>query len=77
MKNPLENLHQTLGIGAVVALIILFLGKPTFDLTFYAVNKRGEFGAASLHPGRYAAHDGVEAKLRDVAHLYERPAASR
>jgi len=52
-------------------------GKPTFDLTFYAVNKRGEFGAASLYPGRYAAHDGAEAKLRDTAHLYERPAANR
>jgi len=52
-------------------------GKPTFDLKFYAVNKRGEFGAASLYPARYAAHDGTEAKLRDMAHLYERPAASR
>src|SRR5437879_8481021 len=52
-------------------------GKPTFDLKFYAVNKRGEFGAASLNPARYAAHDGTEAKLRDMAHLYERPAASR
>jgi N4-(beta-N-acetylglucosaminyl)-L-asparaginase len=52
-------------------------GKPTFDLKFYAVNKRGDFGAASLYPGRYAAHDGTEAKLRDMAHLYERPAASR
>ena len=31
----------------------------------------------ALYPGRYAAHDGVEAKLRDIAHLYERPAASR
>jgi N4-(beta-N-acetylglucosaminyl)-L-asparaginase len=52
-------------------------GKPRFDLIFYAVNKRGEFGAASLYPGRYAAHDGAESKLRDTAHLYERPAASR
>ena len=52
-------------------------GKPKFGLEFYAVNKRGEFGAASLYPGRYAAHDGTEAKLRDTAYLYERPAASR
>ena len=52
-------------------------GRPTFDLKFYAVNKRGEFGAASFYPAPYAAHDGVEAKLRDMAHLYERPAASR
>ncbi len=52
-------------------------GRPTFSLQFYAVNKRGEFGAASLYPGRFAAHDGTEAKLLDTAHLYERPAASR
>jgi len=51
--------------------------KPKFGLTFYAVNKRGEFGAASVYPGRFAAHDGSEAKLRDTAYLYERPAASR
>ena len=51
-------------------------GKPKFSLNFYAVNKRGEFGSASLYPSRYAAHDGVEAKLRDTAYLYERPAAS-
>ena len=47
-------------------------GRPTFSLNFYAVNKRGEFGAASLYPSRYAAHDGAEAKLRDTAHLFER-----
>src|SRR2546430_1698325 len=52
-------------------------GKPTFDLKFYAVKKRGDFGAASLNPARYAAHDGTEAKLRDMAHLYQRPASSR
>jgi len=52
-------------------------GRPRFSLQFYAVNKRGEFGAASLYPGRFAAHDGTEAKLMDTAYLYERPAASR
>jgi N4-(beta-N-acetylglucosaminyl)-L-asparaginase len=48
--------------------------RPTFNLNFYAVNKRGEFGAASIYPGRYAAHDGTSGSLRDTAHLYERPA---
>jgi len=51
-------------------------GRPKFDLTFYAVNKRGEFGAASFVPGRFAVHDGTAAKLMDTAYLYER-AASR
>jgi len=47
-------------------------GRPKFGLNFYAVNKRGEFGAASLFPSNYAAHDGTDAKLRDTAHLFER-----
>ena len=49
-------------------------GRPTFNLSFYAVNKRGEFGAGSLYPSRYAAHDGASGSLRDTAHLYERRA---
>lgn len=48
-------------------------GRPTFNLSFYAVNKRGELGAASLYPSRFAAHEGKEGALRDTAHLYERP----
>jgi N4-(beta-N-acetylglucosaminyl)-L-asparaginase len=47
-------------------------GRPRFSLNFYAVNKRGEFGAASMYPSRYAAHDGTEAKIRDTAYLFER-----
>lgn len=47
-------------------------GRPKFGLNFYAVNKRGEFGAASLFPSRYAAHDGTEAKIRDTAYLFAR-----
>ncbi len=49
-------------------------GRPTFNLTFYAVNKAGEFGAASLYPSRYAAHDGKEGSLRDTAHLFPKRA---
>lgn len=48
-------------------------GRPSFNLSFYAVNKRGDFGAASFYPSRYAAHDGKDASLRDTAHLYQRP----
>ena len=45
-------------------------GKPKFQLTYYAVNKKGEFGAASLYPARYAVHDGTAAKTLDAAHVY-------
>ncbi|MGH7751718.1 MAG: N(4)-(beta-N-acetylglucosaminyl)-L-asparaginase [Gemmatimonadales bacterium] len=45
--------------------------RPKFDLTFYAVNKRGEFGSATMFPPRqFAVHDGREAKLMDCATLY-------
>jgi N4-(beta-N-acetylglucosaminyl)-L-asparaginase len=47
-------------------------GRPTFNLNFYAVNKRGDFGAASFYPNRFAAHDGKDGALRDTAYLYQR-----
>lgn len=49
-------------------------GRPTFNLYYYAVNKRGDFGSGSLYPSRYAAHDGKDGALRDTAYLYERRA---
>lgn len=47
-------------------------GRPRFSLNFYALNKRGETGGASLFPSRYAAHDGREGRVLDTAHLYAR-----
>jgi N4-(beta-N-acetylglucosaminyl)-L-asparaginase len=50
-------------------------GRPKYDLQYYAVNKRGEFGSAGLYAGyKFAVHDGREARLADGAYLYERPA---
>ncbi|MBK8316065.1 MAG: hypothetical protein IPL01_19485 [Acidobacteria bacterium] len=44
-----------------------------FNLDFYAVNKRGEYGAVSLWKGsKFAVHDGKEAKILDAAFLYDR-----
>jgi N4-(beta-N-acetylglucosaminyl)-L-asparaginase len=48
-------------------------GRANFDLAFYALNKRGEFGAASVFPKRFAVNDGSGARLADCAHLYEQP----
>jgi N4-(beta-N-acetylglucosaminyl)-L-asparaginase len=45
-------------------------GRPRFGLTFYAVNKRGDYGAASLFPSRYAVHDGSAAAFKDTAFLF-------
>ncbi len=65
----LETLKRV--VAATEARLLDERGRPKFGLNFYAVNKRGEFGAASLFPSRYAAHDGADAKLRDTAHLFE------
>jgi N4-(beta-N-acetylglucosaminyl)-L-asparaginase len=47
-------------------------GRPRYQLNFYALNKAGEFGAASFYPSKYAAHDGREAKVLDTAFLFDR-----
>lgn len=52
-------------------------GRPNFNVKFYALNVKGEFGAAAVWqwPGkylaRYAFHDGTEAKLVEAAYLYK------
>jgi N4-(beta-N-acetylglucosaminyl)-L-asparaginase len=47
-------------------------GRPRFGLNFYALNKKGEFGAASMFEGGdYVVHDGTENKLRECAYLYK------
>jgi hypothetical protein len=54
-----------------------------FDINFYAVNKKGEYGAAALwgvrtnlrgqeRNSQFAVHDGKEAKLVDCAYLFEK-----
>ena len=66
----LETLRRV--IAATEKTLLDERGQPKFNLQFYAVNKRGEFGAASLYPARYTAYDGSEATHRDAASLYQR-----
>lgn len=48
-------------------------GHPNFDLKFYAINKRGEHGSASIFAGgMYAIHDGKQARLLQTAYLYKK-----
>jgi N4-(beta-N-acetylglucosaminyl)-L-asparaginase len=45
----------------------------TISINFYAVNKRGEYGAATLWKGgRFAVHDGQSAKTLESVYLFER-----
>ncbi|MEO8449677.1 MAG: N(4)-(beta-N-acetylglucosaminyl)-L-asparaginase [Gemmatimonadota bacterium] len=46
--------------------------RPKFQLTFYALNKAGDTGSASIYPGKYAVHDGQQAKVMDCAYLLTR-----
>src|SRR5438445_64501 len=62
----LETLKRV--VAETEARLLDAQGKPKFDLVFYALTKRGEFGAASLYPNHFAAHDGVDAKIRDTAY---------
>jgi N4-(beta-N-acetylglucosaminyl)-L-asparaginase len=71
----LETLRRV--VAATEARLLDDQGRPRFDLNFYAVNKDGVFGGASLwsggqRPARYAAFDGQAAALHDSAFLYER-----
>ncbi|HEU5048993.1 MAG TPA: N(4)-(beta-N-acetylglucosaminyl)-L-asparaginase [Gemmatimonadales bacterium] len=65
----LETLKRV--VARTPARLLNERGRPTFGLQFYAVNKRGEFGAASFYPAQYAAHDGRTAAHRDAAILYQ------
>lgn len=48
-------------------------GRPKFNVSFYAINKRGEHGAASIWSGgSYCLNDGTTNKKFDTSYLYKR-----
>jgi hypothetical protein len=48
-------------------------GRPDFNVRFYAVNKNGVHGSASIYDGgQYAVHDGSAARLLPSAYLYKK-----
>jgi N4-(beta-N-acetylglucosaminyl)-L-asparaginase len=48
-------------------------GRPNFDVRFYALNVRGEYGGAGIYKGgSMAVHDGSAARLVPLAYLYEK-----
>jgi N4-(beta-N-acetylglucosaminyl)-L-asparaginase len=48
-------------------------GRPNFNVNFYALNVRGEFGAGAIFDGgKYAVHDGAGARLLPIPSLYTR-----
>lgn len=48
-------------------------GEPNFNVNFYALNKNGEYGCASIYgPPTFSVHDGEENVRKEGASLYER-----
>jgi N4-(beta-N-acetylglucosaminyl)-L-asparaginase len=48
-------------------------GKPDFNLNFYAVNKKGDYGAAAIYSGsRYAVNVDGRGELKDSAFVLQR-----
>jgi N4-(beta-N-acetylglucosaminyl)-L-asparaginase len=48
--------------------------RPKFNVTFYAINKKGEFGSAAIWSGsKFAVNTGeADSRLVDCAYLYKR-----
>jgi N4-(beta-N-acetylglucosaminyl)-L-asparaginase len=66
----METLKRVLALAP--PRLIDAAGKPKFGLQYYAINKKGEFGAASMFPAQYSGCDERGAALYDCAHLFER-----
>ena len=48
-------------------------GRPNFGVNYYAVNKNGEWGGATIWAGsRFAVNVGGDSRLEDSAYLFER-----
>ncbi len=48
-------------------------GKPQFGLSFYAVNKKGDYGSARMWSGgRFVIHDGTTSRREQAAYLFKR-----
>ena len=48
-------------------------GRPAYQLSFYVLNKRGEYGGVAMWSGerQYTVHDGVKNQSKSFAYLYK------
>jgi hypothetical protein len=47
-------------------------GRPNFGLNYYALNAKGDFGAASIFSGgTFAVNDGTSGTIRKSAFLFK------
>ncbi len=52
--------------------LLLKDGRPGFQLSYYAVNKMGQFGGAALYPSRFCINTGADSRLVASAYLFKR-----
>jgi N4-(beta-N-acetylglucosaminyl)-L-asparaginase len=49
-------------------------GKPNFNVSFYALNRKGDYGAAAIWSGaKFSLHDGTSSRLQECAYLFKKP----
>ncbi len=46
-------------------------GQPNFRVNFYAINKKGEFGAASMYPSHFVVMTENGPRKRETAYLFD------
>ncbi len=55
-----------------VKRLLTAAGRPNFNVAFYAVNKKGITGAATIYGGRYSVMTENGPEVRSTAHLFDR-----
>jgi len=65
-------LYLSSDTDAKIKSILKTDGKPNFNVTFYAINKKGDYGCASIYgPKKFAIHDGQNNQILDGVYLYK------
>lgn len=69
----LEALKRIVATTALQPHLLNADGRPAFGLSFYALDKKGAFGSASIWSGQsFAVHDGAGNRLVDCPYLFKR-----
>lgn len=72
-ESCLKTLEKIANKSKLLPRLLNEEGHPRFGLSFYAINKKGEYGGATMWSGsRYAVHDGKENKRVPSAYLFKR-----
>ena len=75
-KSPEEACLQTcqrIADNTKMSMLLDDNGRPNFNVKFYAVNKKGEFGGAALWDGgNFAVADGKGVRHENIAYLFKK-----